>query len=164
MAASAIFGRLEVKAGKDGGVGRFLGGRIALEMSPGAEAGRNEAAALFAANGDSSSDSSRMLANFGTESSFILSAEPFPLSCSTFSFVVDFLCATLFLVAGLLAGVEVTSTQDSEDGFGNNVGRSGVEDGLGMLDLREIGKDISSLGGIPSVKASPCSTEVEDGL
>jgi hypothetical protein len=90
---------------------RFFGGRIALDMRPGAEAGRNEAAALLEANGDSSSGSSCMLANFGIDSSVISQAEaPSFGTCGAVGFpFVAFLCATLFLGAGFLTGVEAAS-------------------------------------------------------
>ena len=73
MPRSTILGRLLVEVGRGGGAARFFGGRIALEMNPGADAGRREvaAAALLAARGDSSSSSSLMLASLGMDSSVI---------------------------------------------------------------------------------------------
>ncbi len=75
MAASTILGRFGADAGRAAGAARFFGGRIALEMRPGAEAGLNEAVALFAAIGDSSSGSSCILASLGIDSSVITSAD-----------------------------------------------------------------------------------------
>jgi len=178
VATSTIFGLLEAEAGRVREVGRFFGGRIALEMSPGADAGRNDAAALFAANGDSSSDTSRMLASFGIDSSLISFTEASSFDPSLAAgFVVDFRCATLFFGAGFFTGVEVTSTLPctcrhwggfsvlvSENGLDNVGGMSGVEDAFGSPELRGFRKGNSRFGGIHMFKASLFSIGVEDGL
>ena len=141
--------RLLFEVGSKTGTARFFGGRIALDTSPGAEAGRNEAATLFAASGEGSSDISRVLVSFGIEL-FVNSVDADSSLGRTGATGFGFgalRCATLFLGAGFLTGVVATSNlaseaffvdsiRDTEDGCEMVGCNSGIDEARLLLDLR----------------------------
>jgi hypothetical protein len=140
---------------------RFFVGRIALDISPGAEVGRIEAAALLAARGDTSSGSSCMLANLGIDFLVISLAGTSSFGiCSPVGFLFGaFRCATRVVGAGFLtvvadaspltsATLAIESALVAEIGFGKIGGRLGAEEDKLLLGLRGFVKGNSRFGGI----------------